>query len=129
MSKAFEKDVEQIVFNITANIGDYLKKRRAEKDLSIREISRRSGVSTAVISDIENGKSLPRIEILVKLALAMDILLDNLFASFIPRSFSTKTIEKQQLNLSGMLERTGLSKLDVKEVLEFVEFKKSRRRK
>ena len=49
----------------------YLQKIRWEKDYSIGQLAKASGVSTAQISRIENGLSMPTIETLCRLAKAL----------------------------------------------------------
>ena len=60
-----EKNLNAIKFTFS----ELVKEARMYKNnrMSIRELSRLSGVSTAVISDLETCTNLPRIEILLKL--------------------------------------------------------------
>lgn len=127
--KELKQDAQQALNTIMFNIGEFVERKRNEKKMSIRELNRLSNVSTAVISDIENGKSMPRVELLVRIAIAMDIPLNELFASFVSETYQVPTVEEQEQTLSGMLQMTGLTKIEVKEVLEFIEFKKSRQKK
>lgn len=127
--KELKQDVQQALNVLTFNIGNFIANKRRERKMSIRELSRLSNVSTAVISDIENCKSMPRIELLVKLSIAMKIPLSELFTSFVPETYQVPTVEEQKQSLSSMLQMTGLTKIEVKEVLEFVDFKKSRQKK
>ena len=54
------------------NIGDFIKQKREDKNLSIRELSRLSSVSHPYISQIETGKNdKPSHEILHKLAISI----------------------------------------------------------
>lgn len=124
-----KQESQQAVNDIMFNLGGFIKNKRVEKNISIRDLNGLSRVSTAVVSDIENGVSLPRIEILVRLALAMDIPLNELFANFVSQSYQVVPIEKQQQTLSSMLQMTGLTRIEANEVLEFIEFKKSRKQK
>lgn len=58
---------------ISINIGECIKSIRTEKGLSSRELSKRSGVSQAYISQIETGKnSKPSYDILHKLSQALN---------------------------------------------------------
>lgn len=122
-------ETEQVLNTVMFNIGEFIEDKREEKKISIRELHRLSGVSTAVISDIENGKSMPRVELLIRLALSMGVSLNELFNSFIPQDYQVPTAKEQTQTLSSMLQKTGLTKPEVKEVLEFIEFKKSRQKK
>lgn len=57
----------------------YLQKTRWEKDYSIGKLAKLSGVSTAQISRIENGLTIPTIETLCRLAKALDCDVTDLF--------------------------------------------------
>lgn len=124
-----KQESQQAINDIMFNLGGFIKNKRVEKNISIRDLNGLSRVSTAVVSDVENGVSLPRIEILVRLALAMNIPLNELFANFVSQSYQVVPIEKQQQTLSSMLQMTGLTRMEANEVLEFIEFKKSRKQK
>lgn len=56
-----------------------IKKIRAEKNITIRELSRRIDVAPSVISNIETGKTKnPRINIVCKIAKGLGVDLDRL---------------------------------------------------
>lgn len=57
----------------------YLQKIRWEKDYSIGKLAKLSGVSTAQISRIENGLTIPTIETLCRLAKALNCDVTDLF--------------------------------------------------
>ena len=57
----------------------YVQKIRWEKDYSIEQLARISGVSSAQISRIENGLTIPTIETLCKLARALGCNICELF--------------------------------------------------
>lgn len=57
----------------------YLQKIRWEKDYSIGQLAKASGISTAQISRIENGQSVPTIETLCRLAKALGCDVRELF--------------------------------------------------
>lgn len=40
-------------------LGDRIQKLRKEKEISLRELARRSGISPSFLSEIENGKNFP----------------------------------------------------------------------
>ena len=82
-----KQESQQAINDIMFNLGGFIKNKRVEKNISIRDLNGLSRVSTAVVSDVENGVSLPRIEILVRLALAMNIPLNELFANFVSQSY------------------------------------------
>lgn len=57
----------------------HLQKIRWERDYSIEQLARISGVSSAQISRIENGLTVPTIETLCKLARALGCNICELF--------------------------------------------------
>ena len=57
----------------------HLQKLRWEKDYSIEQLARISGVSSAQISRIENGLTMPTIETLCKLSRALGCNICELF--------------------------------------------------
>lgn len=149
--KAF---IDKAVNFMSANMKQYvsLLKRRAG-NISSREMSRRTGVSIAVISDIEGNKYLPKMEVLLKLAYGMN---SNFFALLnhmwnqqdaqkwsqltntpLPQSevdmsdfvFSEKESTNSTMSLVDILEKEGLTKADAKEILDYIEFKKLKRKR
>ncbi|MBO1264335.1 helix-turn-helix domain-containing protein [Proteiniclasticum sp. SCR006] len=54
------------------NIGDYIKKLREDRGLSLNMLAIKSGVSNATISHIENGRNKPSLPTLQKLAKALN---------------------------------------------------------
>ncbi|MBH0228832.1 helix-turn-helix domain-containing protein [Halobacillus yeomjeoni] len=56
------------------NFGDSIKKIRIEKGLTMREVERRSGISQAYLSQIENGKrSTPKYDTVIKLSKGLGV--------------------------------------------------------
>ena len=55
------------------NLGERVKSMRSEKGLSLNKLAKKSGVSPAFLSQIENGISNPAFTIVVKLARAMGV--------------------------------------------------------
>lgn len=61
------------------NFKDYVKQKRKEKNLSLRELSKISGISHSYLSQLETGKrNIPTIYILKKLSKGLDEPLINL---------------------------------------------------
>lgn len=56
-----------------------LKEIREEKNISIRKLALMSNVSKSQISDIENDKSIPTIQVLCQLAVALKVDANELF--------------------------------------------------
>lgn len=55
------------------NLGKALKICRAAKNLSLDEVSSRTGVSASYLSRVENGKREPPLELVSKLAAALEL--------------------------------------------------------
>ena len=135
--------VEEAIHMMSANMSRCIKSLKKERNISSREISRRTGISIAVISDMEGNKYLPKMEVLIKLAKGMEFditeLLQTLWSADDNASWCRLTEIKcsspffskpcKTNTLEDMLQREGLTKNDVKEVLEFIAFKKSRQKR
>lgn len=142
--------ITKAIERMSANVSKYVKALKVRAgNISSREMSRRTGVSIAVISDIEGNKYLPKMEVLLKIAYGMNVdivkMLDNLWDIEDARAWSELTntplseymIERKgnrvnsnnNLSLDDMLAKEGLTKNDIKEVLEFIAFKKSRQKR
>lgn len=153
--------IDKAIAIMTSHAGDWIKKWRTLNNLSLRELSRRSGVSSAVISELECYKSLPKIDVLARLMYAMDMDFHHIFTviwdakdpyqwaeacgkKYQPPKSDTYIMTDNEtiklgnninsegvevLSLSKTLSREGLSSTDIKEILEFIEFKKSKRKK
>ena len=63
-------------------VGDRLRKTRTEKDLTLRQLSNRTGLSVSLISQIELAKSCASIDTLFKLSRALKVKLNEIFAGF-----------------------------------------------
>jgi len=68
-------EVRQLVLEkFQKSFGEFLTEKRKEKKITMRELERRSGISQAYISQLENGKrNPPKPEVLKKLAEALEI--------------------------------------------------------
>lgn len=51
------------------------------KNLSVRQVSRLTGVPTSSLNDIMNGKSSPRLDTLEKIAIGLKIHISDLYES------------------------------------------------
>lgn len=61
---------EQIILN---QIGVFIYNQRKKRNVTIKDLNKMTGVGTAVISDLENQKSMPRVETLLRISEALDI--------------------------------------------------------
>jgi transcriptional regulator with XRE-family HTH domain len=60
-------------------IGERLRALRAEKNFSQGEVEQRTGLHCCYISRVENGRTVPAVETLVKFAHALDVPMYKLF--------------------------------------------------
>ncbi|MGE4584920.1 MAG: helix-turn-helix domain-containing protein [Sphaerochaeta sp.] len=60
------------MYKTTANFGEFLKRKREEKQISLRELARRLEVSAPFLSDVENNRRAPLTE--ERLATLADVL-------------------------------------------------------
>ena len=58
---------------IETSLGQRLRELRDKADLSVRELAKRIGVSSPFLSDIELGRRFPSVEVLGKLAAALNV--------------------------------------------------------
>lgn len=123
---------DNIYENLCKRYGEYFNYVREQKGLSLRELSKQTNISIALISLLENGDKLPRIETLIRLVLALDIPFNEIFgdkATGLELSAKAqKTSKRDDEVLRNTLLKMGCNKDDVKDILEFVEFKMYRQK-
>src|SRR5947208_16523987 len=59
--------------DLTAVVGDNLRKLRAQRGLSLEKLAQQSGVSRAMLGQIELGQSAPTINVLWKIASGLGV--------------------------------------------------------
>jgi transcriptional regulator with XRE-family HTH domain len=107
-------------------LGEVLRKNRKEKNLTLRAVQEKTGLSNAYLSQIETGKiRRPSPNVLFKLSKLYDFSYEKLLSLAghpLPNESTPMISSRFQENLNGLSE-------DEKEsVLEYIEFIKSRRR-
>ena len=60
-------------------IGDTIRTIRKDKELTLKQMSRRTGLSISLLSQIERAESSPSISSLYKIAVALDTRIQELF--------------------------------------------------
>ena len=68
-------------FNGCSLVGKHLQAAREGKNLSIRSLARRLGLSATFVSQVERGVSMPSVASLYVLATELDVSVDELFAA------------------------------------------------
>jgi transcriptional regulator with XRE-family HTH domain len=70
---------------VSKKFGEYLKKLRKERNLSLREVEKKAGISNAYLSQIERGiRGAPSIEIMNRLADTYRVPVSDLIRVAIP---------------------------------------------
>lgn len=75
-------------------IAQRIKKIRTEKDLTLEEVARRTGLTKGLLSKIENSKVSPPVSTLVKVAKALGVSLSDLFGP--SDAHQIKIVRKEQ---------------------------------
>jgi transcriptional regulator with XRE-family HTH domain len=68
------------------NVGQRLRQLRAEQDLSIRALAKKSGLNVNTLSLIENNKTSPSVSTLQQLAFALNVPITAFFETDIPKN-------------------------------------------
>jgi transcriptional regulator with XRE-family HTH domain len=64
------------------SIGRTLRDLRKQRSLSLNDLARSSGVSTSMLSQMENGRSTPSVAVLWKIAKALDVPVNRFLQDF-----------------------------------------------
>ncbi len=70
------------VEQLQRSIGDTIRNLRKEKDLTLKQMSHRTGLSVSLLSQIERAESAASIESLYRIALALGTRIRDLFGDF-----------------------------------------------
>lgn len=123
--KELDKKSKSICKVMLSQCAEKLKKARNDKNMSIRAFSELSGVSTAVISDFENAKYLPKMDILVRFALTLDITINELLSTMKPDDEVEEAVKVDGNSLlKTFFIAHGIDDKDIDEIIEFMEFKR-----
>lgn len=120
------KIYEQLILN---QIGAFFANKRNEKNITIRELNKITGVSIGVISDLENAKSMPRVETIIKLAEALEISLSLIFENMKPATQKTSNKSKiipDDMNkydkISTLLAGLSYAKEEITDIISYIKF-------
>ena len=104
-------------------IGDRLRAMREEKNLSQGDIEKKTGLLRCYLSRVENGHTVPSLDTLSKIALALDMPIAQFFAddSF-GRQFNTQKLTDEELRFLTQIRRysSNLNESDRKLLLAMV---------
>ncbi len=93
-------------------VGSQLRKRRERLRLTLADVSRRSGVTVAQLSRIENGLVDPRLSTVVRILDALGASLEDIAVAS-PRTVSIDEVLKRREQGRRRIERAGLEPSDV----------------
>jgi transcriptional regulator with XRE-family HTH domain len=75
---------------VREDIGERIRTRREDSDLSLREFARRLGISASAVSQIETGKSRPSVATLYAVVDELGLSVDDLFSPLGPAGVPTR---------------------------------------
>lgn len=107
------------------NLGDKIRVARENRELSVNELARRIGVSGAHISNIENNKSTPSLELLQKISDVLNVHISTFFIDekmSPPSELEAEGIEYIAIDRSV---KENITEEDIKKAIEFVRDLKS----
>lgn len=93
------------------NIGENIKNKRIEKKLSQEELANLCGLSKNGIWNYENTKRRPNLEVLMNIADALDVTLEDLI-------YGSNSIYINRLNRSGASIIRDVSQLSTQELID-----------
>ena len=79
LKKGLTREPEEQLHRV---IGDTIRNLRKEKDLTLKQMARRTGLSVSLLSQIERAESSASISSLYKIALALESRIQDLFGDF-----------------------------------------------
>lgn len=127
MSKEeINKKVEDDIKTAVIRLSEQLKELRTARGMSMADLYALSGVSSSTINDLEKGRYIPNIEVILKLGYALGMsaneILGILFKDTKKKNSKENAVEVVKMGLNDM----GASSTDTKEILDFAEFKISK---
>jgi transcriptional regulator with XRE-family HTH domain len=103
---------------IVARCGANIRYLRVARDLSLSELSRRSGVAKGTLSRLEGGVGNPTVQTLGAIATALDVPYDDLFARE-EKAFIARSAEVRTFRLDGALHQV-MDRIFGREVVDVV---------
>ncbi len=129
--QTIEEEAEQIEKFLIETISKHFKAKRDEKGLSQRDLNKRSHVALGVIADFERKEGMPRVESLIKLAIALEfesLEIQLLLEALIPKQKPFDIIGKRDKKLlSEIISNCNYDKEEVVEIanyLKYIEYKR-----
>ena len=107
----------------TMNIGETIRNYRLQKGMSQGDIEKRTGLLRCYLSRVENGHTIPSLDTLSKIALALDLPIAQFFADdSLGRQLNTQKLSDEELKFLTQIRRysTNLNESDRKLLLAMV---------
>lgn len=111
------------IFN---KLAETLKAKRKSKGLTVVKLAEIAGVSTTVICDVENKVSFPKVWVIVRLLVALEITLQELTGVEVDTGILK---ENAYSNLEEALSRLTLGKNEVQEIINYTKYKEDTKRR
>lgn len=125
--KPVEQEVSEPTADLAPVVGKNLKRLRTERGLSLEKLAQSSGVSRAMLGQVELGQSAPTINVLWKMAKALDVPFSALIAT--SASTGAKVLRadaaKRLMSNDGSFQSRALFPFDEPRRVEFYELKLS----
>jgi transcriptional regulator with XRE-family HTH domain len=102
------------VVPVNEDLGVVLRKARRERNLSLRVVAEKLGISTSLLSQVENGKTHPSVKTLFGLASVLGISLDEL----VQADSAASAADVQRAAQRVRDERAGIARREDNPVLE-----------
>lgn len=102
---------------LTSTIGMKFSEYRKKSGLSLRYIYRTTNISMAVVSDLENGKKLPRVKTLLKLLHIVGMPYAEVFNTGVTPNQEVKKVE-----ITDFLLSHNYSKREIIEITAFMDY-------
>ncbi len=88
-------------------LGERLRRERAERGLSLRELARRLEVSPSLVSQIETGKIQPSVRTLYAIVSELGVSLDDVFGTSAEQSVQVTRRAQAEAEGAGHVQRGG----------------------
>ena len=87
-------------------IGTIIRAHRLQKGLSQGDIEKKTGLLRCYLSRVENGHTVPSLDTLSKIAMALDLPLSQFFTEdTLDRQFHTQTLSDEELRFLTQIRR------------------------
>ncbi|WP_394837258.1 XRE family transcriptional regulator [Pendulispora rubella] len=112
--------------DLTPIVGANLRRLRVKRGLSLERLAKQSGVSRAMLGQIELGQSTPTINVLWKISLALDVPFSSLLggAGVTPSvSLLPQSRARMLMSRDGTFKSRALFPFDTRRAVEFYELR------